>query len=202
MGDVARIAAGVGVTPEALVVAGVYDAAAATLEAFASEAATCEAIVAKEQALDALAESASAIAAALDADAGNEVLRAAHDAAVAEYEAALLELRGLKDGLFETATATLPPAARARLAAVRAASPRRVPAEFRILSRSDDGWKLVERALRAEARCGRRGEALRTDFQALLATIRSDTGVIQAATDLTTQLAGVEAVFAEAAEPE
>jgi hypothetical protein len=201
MGDVARIAAGVGVTPEALVVAGVYDAAAATLEAFASEAATCEAIVAKEQALDALAESASAIAAALDADAGNEVLRA-DDAAVAEYEAALLELRGLKDGLFETATATLPPAARARLAAVRAASPRRVPAEFRILSRSDDGWKLVERALRAEARCGRRGEALRTDFQALLATIRSDTGVIQAATDLTTQLAGVEAVFAEAAEPE
>jgi hypothetical protein len=76
------------------------------------------------------------------------------------------------------------------------AAPYALPPEFRVLARTEAEWRCVVIALRAEARALRRSEQVDESIAELLATIRAEQGVVQAAIDLDSELAMIEAVFA------
>jgi hypothetical protein len=66
-----------------------------------------------------------------------------------------------------------------------------VPTEFRVLDRTEEEWRVIETALRSEARAARSGGTLDEAQASLLASIRADPSVTLAKANLE---AGLDAI--------
>jgi len=82
-----------------------------------------------------------------------------------------------------------------RLAAWRSSQGRRVPAHFRCVERSDSEWKALELALIAEGRSERTGEPLAARHVDTLSLARADAEVVAAEQRLDQSLGGIRTAF-------
>lgn len=66
---------------------------------------------------------------------------------------------------------------------------------MRVVQRTDDQWQAIERALLIEQRAQRRGEPVEAGVAVLLAQVRSDVEVSQAAANLQAHVISVTVLF-------
>ena len=84
-----------------------------------------------------------------------------------------------------------------RLITWRNGATQRVQPEFRVKVRTKQQWKAITRALRAEGRAARLGEGLDQRHAQLLADVRSEPEVAEAALRLEANLQIMKALFAQ-----
>ncbi len=180
---------------------------AAALAAVGVDAEGCAAIVQRlvdaTVGLDGLEQTKAALAVA--ADALEEARQSAQDGsgdaaagipqrelAVQNAAAAVAAVRSVLRGI---ALEGLDPAVVVTLDAIDAGRKRRVPTEFLVVSRSEAGWEMLERAVRQEARSQRTGEPLDPQYAGLLAAARAHPEVAAASASLAALLPSVEAAL-------
>jgi len=191
------VAASIGLNPEAMAAAGLSAQQASTVIA---NLATSSALVSELQNADISATSAASTLTTAQEQArgpfATEQSPAAVAAAVAAFEQAIAVREEARIALVNAATAGLTSEAKARLAAITAASLHSVPTSFMVLTRTPEEWTTIEEALRAEARATRMEMTLAESHASLLAGTRADAGVIAAQASLTSNLAAIAAVVA------
>lgn len=191
-------------TPTALAVAGLAasDAAlvlsdlsletdaAAALAAALSDAQTCAAQV-------------TALSTSLLEAPGDSQQAAEFEAAISAWESALADVATQRAILQEEALDGCSQQQSDDAIGCAASAGRCILAHFRVADCSTvEEWRTLERALTAEARAARLGDAseLTESAAALLASVRSDPRVIEAEQDLASQLPAIEAVFDDVAD--
>lgn len=190
---------GIGVTPEALIVAEVSSAEAAQILARLADASELTSILAAARvSFDAASSQCTIAAEALAQNPTDPAIVEASAAAVSARAAAATAVSSAKDALFAAATQDIAAAKSAALAMFGAAATKRVPDEFRATARSDEQWTAIERALRAESRALREGSSLGESNATLLAEVRSETAVAAAKARLDSELTAMNAVFVPA----
>ena len=179
--SITGIAAQIGITPESVVIADLDGTSASLVLGHLEEAAAlCQNLAAQHLAVDAAGVSVTALSESLLNDPGNEELIPQHQAALAALQVAKEQVVELREALFEVAVAGISPEKVAMIVVCRQGAPYRVQAGFRATQQTDNQWKAIERALRAEGRAIRRGESLDETHADLLAEVRSDQVVIEA----------------------
>jgi hypothetical protein len=189
------LAAEVGITPQSMVGADVVNHTSAVLSRFSSADAIVGDLVQTRALMHAAAAEATSLSKQVVDDPNNADLAAAYEQALAELQFQRDQLSALQTDLFDHVTEDMPDEATDRLLVWRQSSSYRVAPEFRVLEFPPDNWRLIEKALRAEARAARRDETLDDAYTDLLAGLRSNADVIAARQRLDTSLAIVEQIF-------
>jgi hypothetical protein len=122
----------------------------------------------------------------------NQEIRAQYNGAIQASEAAKSQVSSLRNDLFGAVTDGLASSTIQRLSALRQSSARKVPVEFRVVSRTDSHWQAIELALIAEARAQRMGDTLAGESASLLANVRMELDVAEAALSLQSNLSAVQ----------
>lgn len=194
--DASKLAAAVGLTPESLVVADVTPVQASAmmtdLVTFGDLQAELEG--AMQDLVDAKIVLAQAEA-ALRLDPSDEARQLQVQQSRQNLANSELLLNEKQSDVFTEAVAGLPPQKAGSLQLWISAAGADVPAEFRVLQRSEDDWKAVEKALRAERRALRRGEALEPAMEQLLTALRTEPAVVAAKQRLDSHLPAMKALF-------
>lgn len=154
----------------------------------------CSGFLALKAAVDAAGGSlAAARQAAAD---GNSAIAEQIPALAASLESAVTALETARSTVRETAMSGMPSGQRSALDHVDAARQWKVPVEFKIVARTAEEWSEIEQAVRREARCIRVGQTIEPEHASLLASIRSESAVVAAASAVGQQRAAIEAVLA------
>lgn len=191
-------AAELGITPESMVVGGFEIGAATTvLSRIEAAEAARQALVAQYQLIDAAAAQVTQLAEALFDTAADEQLLAQHEAALQQLVAAQHQFTQLRSNFFANVMDGFPPQHVQRLIVWRSGASHRVPPEFRVADRPAQQWKAIKRALRAERRAIRLGQELAQEHAQLLAEVRSDPALAEAANNLTANLDVMKALFGQ-----
>ncbi|MCP3999069.1 MAG: hypothetical protein GY722_29000 [bacterium] len=191
-------AAEIGITPESLVLADVEQHAPAILASISAASNERLALVAAHQAVDSASQNMAQVASQLQAGSDEDGLAdliAARVAAEAELLQRRTELQALRDTIRTAVTSGLPPAAVICINTSRQAAAYRVPTEFRVLQRTPEQWKAIERAVREEKKAMKRGVPLAQQYAGLLTAIRSDPQVAGAEQRLVLHLSAVRQIF-------
>lgn len=198
LSNAAAIAIEVGVTPEAVAIAGATASQVQEWSASLAEATGLVGAVAEAKAnVVVRATHLRAADAALRRLPGDEALVAARDSArseMANAHAVLTEARAaarheaLQDGISAVEPIIITLATNARWL---------VPIEYRVAQRTPTEWEAIEIALRAEARAERSNESLGSGHATLLAAVRSDPAVIQAKANLDAHLGALTQALGE-----
>ena len=127
----------------------------------------------------------------------------ATDEQVQEYQTAKTDLataeaavQSALDALFTAGTTNLSASEKTILTQIRAnASRRGFPTELLTVSRTDQEWMDLNKALAHEKVCLEKGEGLHTDVVTLLATVRGDGTVATAKANLDANLVAIQAAW-------
>lgn len=195
--SVAETAAGLGFTPESVVVADLQTMAATILGRLESAGELRQALETKRQAVDAASASVSQLAMAVRSNPDDSQLVNQFQAASSLLQTANTQLQSTADELRQLALNGAAENQIQRLQRWRDNSDFRVPAELRAAVHTVQEWQFVELALRAERRAIIRSEALDGDNQAILSSIRNEVDVIAATQRLATQLNAIELLFTQ-----
>lgn len=181
----AEVAVEAGLTPEAFAVADMTPAQAQSALAAIGEAVEIAGALSAAHANFA-ARSASLLAAeaALLVAPGEPAAVAARDAAIEQVELATELLTNVRMAARAISLGGLPPTILSTVEAQARSAGFIVPAEFRVLDRTEEEWRVIETALRWEARVARSGGSLDETQASLLASIRADPTVMQATANL------------------
>lgn len=182
---ITSVAAEIGITPESTVIAD-WDTQTASLilSRIEAEVGLRQALEVAHQAVDAAASTVTELAQVLLNEPNNQQHLQQYEAAVAAQEAVGQQMVVLRDLLFDAAVQGLQQPKIDAVVIWRYGALRRVEPSFRTHQRTLEQWKAIERALRAEKRALRLGEELDEDEAQLLANVRSDPLVTQAAIQL------------------
>lgn len=188
----AALLAEIGVTPESVVVAGLgaghIETMRSRLEAASSLRQNYD--VARAGVAQRSAELTAAREAAHRGMEGQSVASAESNLATA-----LETLATASNNLFTLVSADLDGSARETLAACRTRSRSGLPPEFWAVGIAPDAVAALRAALRAEARCERRGETLPTETSNLIAAYRENPDVQAAAQVLASELATAQSAM-------
>jgi hypothetical protein len=199
--SVADAAASVGLTPESMVVADIDIAQVAPmLTAVQSEVELRQSLNAQHAAADVAAVNVTNLSELLQQSPDDEQLVAQHEAALNALQTAKDQIEALRGELFESATAPASADQITKLLVWRSGDGFRVPPEFRAVERTEDEWRAIEAALRAESRALRLNEELDELHAQLLNNVRSQAAVIDAGSRLQTDLQAVQTLFEQLAD--
>ena len=194
--SILRDAIGMGLTPESIAVADLHTELSTIVTRFEQNGTLRDDIDEKISLIDERRKTLTALATILqqtdDPEAEAADAYAVEQALLVTDRAALTELcTQLDSALFAEISSTKI----SLLNTWRLAASRSVPASFKVLVRTDEQWRAIERALRAESRAAAGGPELSAEDAALLSSCRSDSAVVAAATRLDTQLASIQASY-------
>ena len=190
------VAVELGITPESMVIAGFQPSSASmVLSSIEAAGAVSQALATQHQVVDTAAAQVTQLVEALFDSGDDEQLLAQHEAALQQLAAAREQDSQLRSDLFAIATEGLPPQEIQRLIIWRSGAAHRVPPEFRVAERSPEQWRAIKLALRAERRAIRLGEEVAEDHAQLLAEVRSDAALAEAAINLTANLELMQLAF-------
>lgn len=190
----ALIAADLGVVPEALVIAGITSANEinAIFQSLDEATELRQAYIDARLAIDEAAETMSALSAFLRMNPQDSELIAQYESAAAAKLNAEQSFASTREALESAAFDGFSGQAITAIQTWRASAHRRVPPEFRVLQRTDEQWKAIEAAVRAQQRSAQFGTSLHPDHADLLVDIAAETAVIDAANNLATYLSFVQ----------
>ncbi len=187
-----------GITPESMVIARFQPAAAATvLSRFQSAEPLRQTLASQRLLADAAGVQISRLAEALFVDSGNAQLAAQYQVAVDQLDSIREQFNQVRSQLFDLTMAGVPEQQAQRLITWRNGATQRVEPEFRVRVRTEEQWKAITRALRAEGRAARLGEDLDQRHAQLLTAVRSEPQVAEAALRLEANLQIMKALFAQ-----
>ncbi len=190
------LAARIGLTPEALVVAGFSsNEAKAIVDELGTNGDHASTLASAQSLVDTKAAALTVAHAALQGSPGSSELIAGRNVARSELSAAQVALQAAPATVRTALVLAADPGKKALLETYVAGSGHATPPEFKAVSRTDAEWTALEGALRAEARATRRGETLAEGHASLLSTARANEAVSAAKTRLDNNLASVKAVF-------
>jgi len=194
---VADVAVEAGLTPEVFAVAGMTpQQAQSALAAMGEAVEIVGALSAAHSNFAARSASLLAAEAALLAGPGEPGAVAARDAAIEQVELATELLANVRKAARAISLGGLPPTILSTVEAQASSAGWIVPTEFRVLDRTEEEWRVIETALRSEARAARSGGALDEAQANLLASIRADPIVMQAKANLEAGLEAMSQVIA------
>ena len=195
---VVALGAQIGITAEAVVVAGLEVAEVEqTLNRLSEASELCALLSDQKVAAAEMAASLTALREQIMSTNDNDAVVAEHASVLSALAAQLATISATRQQLRDVALEGIAPAKRALLEVWRASGSYRAPGHFKVVSRSHADWKAIERALRAESRAVRRGETLDPEYAGLLAEVRSDPAVAAAEVQLELGLSVAEAVFSQ-----
>ncbi len=189
------VAAEIGITPKSLVVADAEEHANTVLTLVVSAPDLRATLDTARSELNTAAMASRMATRASAEHPGDSDLAAAYQTARAVLETKRSAYTTARNGLFAHVTAGLSDAQRTYLVRWQSSARFRVPDSFRVLQRTDEHWKAIGRALRAERRAAKRGDQLDPAMASLLANIRAEFDVIAAQNRLLAYLPQVETVF-------
>jgi len=189
----------VGLSPEAIIVSGAQPLGQATLSAIGSAGDEYNAVSQLRQQVSVSTVARENLRRGLSLDPENEELRTQFNASTTQVAQLQEQLAGARNSLAAVALENWTPPQLQKLEAWKASSGRRVPASFRVASRTEAQWHAIELALIAEQRATQLGRELNPEQQQLLAAVRAEAEVVAAGQALTLHLASMEQAFVTSA---
>jgi tetratricopeptide (TPR) repeat protein len=195
--QVRRTAESLGFSPTSLTIAGLTQSAEveALLQRIADASSAIDALDQARTNLDQAGAELTSLKAIIAATPDDTEVMQAYQNALAAYDNAAATLDQARDDLRGHAVDGMSQSAIDSLDIWLTTSGYNVAAAFRVDARSDEQWRAIESALRAEKRAERLNQPLDTNHADLLNQVRSEVAVITAKNDLTAHLATVTQAF-------
>lgn len=192
------VALDLGLSPEALVIAGIPNHAQTILLNVEAQSALCQQLDLLKQNLDAANIAVTEARQVVDADPTDPDAQQLYQQATQARMMAENDVINGRDYLYDLLTEGLPQDALAVLDQWQTNAHRRIPASFKVLNYNEDDWKIIERALWLEQKALRKQQAVPVEASSVLIPIRSHADVQVAQQRLDQSLTAVTVLYTSA----